>query len=73
MGDATQEPTLLLRGEQAARLLNMGRSKTMAMMAAGELPGVVRIGRSIRISRAALERWVEEQVGKPGEREDKAA
>lgn len=56
------EPPLLLRGEQAAHLLSMGRSKVFAMMASGQLPGVIRIGRSIRISREALERWVREQT-----------
>ena len=52
---------LLLRAEEAARLLGLGRSKVFAMMAAGELPGVVRIGRSVRVSREALERWVRDR------------
>ena len=62
MSEARREVPLLLRGEEAAQLLGMGRSKTLAMMATGQLPGVIRIGRSIRISREALERWVREQA-----------
>ena len=61
---------MLLRAEEAARALGIGRSKLYALLAAGQLP-VVRIGRSTRIPAAALERWVEERtaggsVGTPG-------
>jgi len=55
------EEPLLLRAEEAARLLSLGRSKVFEMMAAGELPGVVRFGRAVRISRAALEAWIKER------------
>ncbi len=58
----TEQP-LLLRAEEAARLLSIGRSKVFEMMARDELPGVVRIGRSVRISRSALERWIAERAG----------
>lgn len=57
------DQSLLLRGEEAAKLLNLGRSKTLEMMATGELPGVVRFGRSVRIHRVALERWLAERAG----------
>jgi excisionase family DNA binding protein len=63
-GDAPEsrpmEP-LLLRGGEVAKLLGPGRSTVFAMLAAGELP-VVRIGRSVRVPRGALERWVEERT-----------
>jgi len=52
---------MLLRAEEAARALGIGRSKLYALLAAGELP-VVRIGRSTRIPAAALQRWVEERT-----------
>jgi excisionase family DNA binding protein len=52
---------MLLRAEEAARALGIGRSKLYALVAAGELP-VIRIGRSTRIPAAALERWVEERT-----------
>jgi excisionase family DNA binding protein len=54
-------PQMLLRAEEAARALGIGRSKLYALVAAGELP-VIRIGRSTRIPAAALERWVEERT-----------
>ncbi len=56
---------LLLRAEEAARLLGLGRSKVFEMLATGELPAV-RIGRAVRVSRASLERWVRDQTGEPG-------
>ncbi len=54
---------ILLKAEQAAKLLNLSRSKFYELMTADEVPGVVRIGRSVRISRAALERWVRDRAG----------
>lgn len=49
---------LLIRAEEAAKLLGLGRSKVFEMIAAGELP-VVRIGRAVRVPRAQLEHWIE--------------
>lgn len=53
---------VLLRVEEAARRLSIGRTKTYELMTAGELP-VVRIGRSVRIPTAAVEDWVRKQAG----------
>ena len=52
---------LLLKAEEVAKLLRIGRSKVFAMLAAGELP-VVRLGRSVRVPRAPLEGWIEERT-----------
>lgn len=52
-----------MRAEEVARLLGLGRSKVYEMMQAGELP-VVRIGRSVRVARAALEEWVRANTNK---------
>lgn len=49
---------LLLRVEDAAKCLSLGRSKTYELIASGVIP-VVRIGRSTRVSRSALEAWIE--------------
>ncbi len=54
---------LLLKVEEAGRLLNLGRTTVFELIANDKLPGVVRFGRSVRISREALERWVREQAG----------
>ena len=63
MSDAQrpQEPVssdpLLLTPEEAATVLRLGRTTVYALMKAGDLRPV-HIGRSCRISRAELERYV---------------
>jgi excisionase family DNA binding protein len=63
MGDAQrpQEPVssdpLLLTPEEAATVLRLGRTTVYALMKAGDLQPV-HIGRSCRLSRAELERYV---------------
>ena len=52
---------LLLKPNDAAKMLGIGRSKLYSLMGAGELP-VVRIGRCVRIPRVELERWVAVQL-----------
>ncbi len=54
------EPLLLKAGD-IAKLLGLGRSKVFAMLAVGALP-VIRIGRSVRVPRAALEEWIAEHT-----------
>lgn len=49
---------LLLRPEEAAKALGLGRSKVFELMASGAIASV-RIGRSRRIPRAALTDYVE--------------
>lgn len=53
---------LLLRVEEASDLCALGRSKLYELIRANELPGVVRIGKSVRISRVALEAWINERA-----------
>ena len=52
---------LLLRADEAAALLAIGRTKVFEMMAAGELP-VIRLGRCVRIPKDQLERWIGDQT-----------
>lgn len=54
-------PPLLLRVEEAAHLLGLGRSKVYAMIAQAEIP-FVQLGTVRRIPRAALLRWIEEHT-----------
>lgn len=58
---AVHEPELILV-EEAARLLGIGRTRAYQMTATGQMPGVVRIGRSVRISRRRLLAWIDEQA-----------
>ena len=54
------EPRLLLKCEEAAKRLSMGRAKVYLMAASGELPAI-RIGRAIRIPADALREWVRQK------------
>ena len=55
---------MLLRVPAAAQRLDISRSQAYELARRGELPGVVRLGRSMRVSVRALEDWIE------GHRED---
>lgn len=50
--------TELLRVEEAARVLGIGRTKVYELIAREELP-VVRMGRAVRIPRRSLSDWIE--------------
>ncbi len=52
---------LLLRAGEVAKLLGLGRSTVFALLAGGELP-VIRIGRSVRVPRVALEHWIDQRT-----------
>jgi len=51
---------MLMKAGEARAELGVGRTKFYRMAASGALP-VVRIGRSVRVSRAALEAWIRAQ------------
>jgi excisionase family DNA binding protein len=57
--NAADESKLLLRAEEVAAKLSVGRATAYEMMAGGLLP-TVKIGRSVRVPLRALEAWVEE-------------
>ena len=52
---------LLLRADEVARILGVGRSKAYELMADGTLP-VVRIGKSVRVPAGPLRTWIEGQT-----------
>ena len=51
---------LLLRVPEVAKALGLGRTKVYELIAAGGLP-VIRLGRAVRVSVTALQKWVEER------------
>jgi excisionase family DNA binding protein len=51
----------LLRVNEAAELLSLGRSTLYAMAAAGTIP-TVRVGRALLIPREELNRWIEQRT-----------
>ena len=51
----------LLKIEEAAHVLSLGRSKTYQLVMEGAIPSI-HIGRSRRIPAAALERWIDQRT-----------
>lgn len=51
---------LLLRVEEVARTLGIGRSKVYELVSRGELP-TVRVGKALRVPAEALRRWIGEK------------
>lgn len=51
----------VLTPTQLAEYLSLGRDKVYAMLAAGQLPAV-KLGRTYRIPRRALEEWLQRQA-----------
>jgi excisionase family DNA binding protein len=49
-----------LKVPEVAQMLRIARSRAYELVGSGEIPSV-RIGRSVRISRRELERWLGEQ------------
>lgn len=49
-----------LKVPKVARVLRIARSRAYELVADGEIPAV-KIGRSVRVSRKELERWLEGQ------------
>jgi excisionase family DNA binding protein len=70
-GSPKSEPSLvgatLLRPEEVAKALQIGRTRTFELLGSGELP-VLRIGRIVRVPKADLDRWIAEHttVREPG-------
>jgi excisionase family DNA binding protein len=71
LGSSTPEPgaSLLLTVEELADFLRVGRRAAYEAVARGDIPGTVRIGRSIRISRPAIEAWLGANTGQRVEEE----
>jgi excisionase family DNA binding protein len=56
--DAPEDVPLLLKAEEVAKMLGLGRTTVYEMMGAGKLP-VVRIGSAVRVPRQRLLDWIE--------------
>lgn len=51
---------VLLDADDIARIFRKSKPRAYALMASGKIP-TVRIGRSVRVSKRELERWIQEQ------------
>ena len=49
----------ILTVEEVAAFLRISRAKAYSLAASGDLP-TVRVGRSVRVRRDALERWLDD-------------
>ena len=67
-GGAEGALPLILTVEEVADLMRIDRKTAYAAIACGEVPGVRRIGRCIRISRDVLLRWLEQGEAKSAAR-----
>jgi excisionase family DNA binding protein len=56
-----QTEKLLLKAEEVARRLSLGRATVYLMMASGELP-TLRKGRAVRVPTHALEEWIRQHT-----------
>lgn len=52
---------MLLRPDEAAVVIGVGRAKLYALIAAGELPAI-RVGSSLRVPVDDLRQWVRAQI-----------
>ena len=64
---------LLLRPSEVSELAGLGKSKTYALIAVGEIPSV-RIGRCVRVPADRLREWIEQlKGGEPSKDRQKSA
>ena len=57
MSDVSKSATIKV--EEAARVLGIGRQTAYDLAAQGKLPGALRLGRRIVVSKKALEKFLE--------------
>jgi excisionase family DNA binding protein len=53
------DDVVLIRIADAARFMSISRSRAYALALRGELPGVLRLGRTWRVNRRVLEAWAD--------------
>lgn len=55
---SSSDPAALMTAEELGQLLRMSRGAVYAMVARGELPGVIKIGRRLRFDRGTVLDWL---------------
>ena len=58
--ESAQDADEMLRARDVARIFRVSEPQAYSLMSSGRIP-VIRLGRSVRVSRRELERWVAEQ------------
>jgi len=59
--DENDPESVLLRPEEVAEILRIGRTRTFELLGSGELP-VLRLGRVVRVPKAELNKWINEHI-----------
>lgn len=54
--------------KEMQKLLNIGATKAYELVSSGTIPGVIKIGRAIRINRRELDDWLKQQMVSAGNR-----
>lgn len=62
MDNGAKYEKLLLRPDEVAQMLGISRSGVYLMICRGEIPGAIRMGRSVRVSADSLRRWIAERT-----------
>lgn len=64
MSQDSTEPSPIITVDELAVLLRIERKAAYAAIQRGEIPGVRRIGRSIRVSRDVVLKWLDDGQGR---------
>lgn len=62
----SDQPSDVITVDELAARLRVSRLTLYAMIQQRKVPGVIRVGRVIRISKAAIEKWLAEGDPRPG-------
>lgn len=68
MEDRDEPPNEVMTVDELAARLRVTRGSIYGLVQRRKIPGVIHLGRSIRISRAAIEKWLTEgdaRLGRP--------
>jgi len=52
--------SMLISANDAAKLIGMGVGTIRRLTDSGKMPGVVRIGRTVRYKKSDVERWIQD-------------
>lgn len=55
----------MLKVPEAGALMGIGKSKAYQMAQRGEMPGLVRMGGSLRVHKKVLEDWIDKAAARP--------
>lgn len=55
----SDQESAVMTVSELVKTLSIGRRAVYEAIARGDVPGVIRLGKSIRISRAAVTHWLE--------------